>query len=343
MQTDDPELLWDRAEALLAAADAADVTQVGEVIDRLAAVGQAGRADVLAGQVAILTEAEPPDIVLERLTAGAEAMAEDGDHLGATLAHRLAAEALAWLGRLGAAEAELDKALVAARPAGDRRRITAALAAAPRTALWGPSPVVRSNGRCLDVLRILRMNPGNRHVEAAALRCQAVLEAVRGRFVPAREILDSARVTLQELGLSTELHELGDYAGMIELLAGDPLAAETHFRAALDGFTTLGVGPGAGQAAALLARALVEQGRDAEAIEHTRFAEEHAGGYLKTIITLLGRRGHGPRRGARRGPGRRGVGAGPPRGHPRRTHRRPARQGRRRYGTGPGPAHAWPY
>src|SRR5439155_1191100 len=125
---------------------------------------------------------------------------------------------------------------------------------------------------------------------AAALRCQAVLEAVRGRFAPARQILNSARATLEELGLSAELHQLTNYAGMIELLAGDPAAAEPHFRAARDGFTALGVDAGAAQAAALLARALVDQGRDQEAIEQTRFAEQHAGGYLKTTITWLGAR-----------------------------------------------------
>ena len=64
--------------------------------------------------------------------------------------------------------------------------MSAVLAGAPLAALWGPSPVVRASGRCLDVVRILRMTPGNRHVEAAALRCQAVLEAMRGRADAAR-------------------------------------------------------------------------------------------------------------------------------------------------------------
>ena len=100
------------------------------------------------------------------------------------------------------------------------------LAGAPRAALWGPSPIVRASGRCLDVVRILRMTPGNRHVEAAALRCQAVLEAMRGRADAARQILDGCRATLEELGLGFELHELEVHAGIVELLAGDPAAAE---------------------------------------------------------------------------------------------------------------------
>ena len=193
------------------------------------------------------------------------------------------------LGRVGDVESALDKALLAARKAEDRRRITAVLAAAPRAALWGPSPVVRASGRCLDVVRILRMTPGNRHVEAVALRCQAVLEAMRGRADAARDILAAGRATLEELGLSLELHELDVHAGLVELLAGQPAAA----------WELLAVRAGRVRGARRFAsaprrrprcsgRALVEQGRFDEALAETEFAEAHAGGDLKTTITLLG-------------------------------------------------------
>jgi ketosteroid isomerase-like protein len=293
VQVDEPALLWDLAEALLSAGDAGAARPL---VERLAGA----RADVLTNQIAIMTGAEDPESIVAQLAAAAESLAGDGDGVGAAKAHHVAAEGLVQLGRLGAAEAALDRALVAARKAGDRRRTTAVLAAAPRAALWGPSPMVRSSGRCLDVLRILRMNPGNRHVEAIALRCQAVLEAVRGRFDPARAILETARVTLHELGLSWELQELAIHAGLVELLAGDPAAASVQLQSARDGFTTLGVDVGAAQAAALLARALVEQDRDDEAIEQTRFAEQHAGGDLKTTIAWCGARAEAL---ARRGSG----------------------------------------
>jgi hypothetical protein len=266
-ETDDPDLLWDWAETLLSAGDTAGA---GALVERLRASPEHwARAQVLAGQLAILTGAGDLQRTVEQLAVAAEELTAAGDGPGAAKAHHVTAQGHAQLGQLGAAEAALDRALLAARTADDRRRITAVLAAAPRAALWGPSPVVRASGRCLDVLRILRMTPGNRHVEAVALRCQAVLEATRGRFDPARAILDSARTTLTELGVSLELHELDTHAGIIELLAGDPAAA---------------------QAAALLARALVEQGRHADAIEQTGYAEQHAGGDLKTTITWCGAR-----------------------------------------------------
>jgi tetratricopeptide (TPR) repeat protein len=148
--------------------------------------------------------------------------------------------------------------------------------------------VVRASGRCLDVVRILRMTAGNRHLEAVALRCQAVLEAMRGRTAAARDILDAGRATFEELGLSLELHETAVHAGIVELLAGDPEEAEALLRGALEGFIGLGVTAGAAQAAAILGRALVEQGKDAEALEQTRLAEAQAGDDLKTTITWLG-------------------------------------------------------
>ena len=52
------------------------------------------------------------------------------------------------------------------------------LAGAPQAALWGPSPVARASARCLDVVRVLRITRGAPGVEAVALRCQAVLEAL---------------------------------------------------------------------------------------------------------------------------------------------------------------------
>ena len=241
---------------------------------------------MLAGQLANLTGAGEIASTVESVLAAAGELHGLGDLVGEAKAEHVAAGAYARLGQVGAVEEALDRALVAARAADDRRRITAVLAGAPRAALWGPSPVVRASGRCLDVVRILRMTPGNRHVEAIALRCQAVLEAMRGRAEAAREILAAGRTTLEELGLTLELQETAVHAGIVELLAGDPLAAARHLRGAREGFEALGVVSGAAQAAALLARALLEQdGTDEEALSQTLFAEQHGGEDLKTTIT----------------------------------------------------------
>jgi class 3 adenylate cyclase/ketosteroid isomerase-like protein/tetratricopeptide (TPR) repeat protein len=297
----DSEILWDLAETLLSAGDTA---AAAEIVERLRA-GAAGdevrraRSAVLGGQLALLTGVGDLEQIVADVSAAASELAAADDGRGAGKAHHVVAEAQGQLGHVGAVESALDDALLAARKAGDRRRITAVLAAAPRAALWGPSPVVSASGRCLDVVRILRMEPGNRYLETNALRCQAVLEAMRGRFDAARAILRAARATVDELGLSLELQELAAHAGMVELLAGAPPAAEALLREARDGFEALGAGARAALAAALLARALVEQGRDEEAIEQTEFAEAHAGGDLKTTITWCGVRAGALARGGR--------------------------------------------
>src|SRR4029079_17975636 len=113
-------------------------------------------------------------------------------------AHAVHATALVRLGAIGAGEAALDRALAAARHARDHRRAHAVLAgatapapppaaappslpAARPAALWGPSPVPRASGRCLDVVRVLRIAQAAPAVEAGALRCQAVPQGSRGR------------------------------------------------------------------------------------------------------------------------------------------------------------------
>jgi hypothetical protein len=203
------ELLWDLAEVVLSAGDAA---AAAEVVERYAAAaagdarGQA-RTVVLRAQLANLTSDADPAATVAAVQAAAVRLGELEDPAGAAKAWGVAALCNSRLGQVGAVEATLDRALTAARAAEDRRRTTAVLAAAPRAALWGPSPVTRASGRCLDVVRILRMTAGNRHLEAMALRCQAVLEAMRGRFDAAREILAGGRATLEELGLSLELSE----------------------------------------------------------------------------------------------------------------------------------------
>ena len=216
--------------------------------------------------------------------SAADTLAELGDDAGVAKARLTRASALARLGRIGDCEAELDLALGAARTADDRRRITSVLAAAPVAALWGPSPVPRAGGRCLDVMRLSRITADSPAVEATSVRCQAVLEGMRGRFDTARSLLDSARATGRKVGLRHGLLETELYAGIIELFADDPVAAEPHLREAFGGLGRLGVGADAGQAAAHLARALLLQGRLDEAEELANDSDALAGQNLQTAI-----------------------------------------------------------
>ena len=243
----------------------------------------------------VLTDPQRLRETAEAVTDAADTLATLGDAAGEAKAHSVRALALARLGEVGACEIALDKALVAARRAKDRRRSNAVLAGAPVAALWGPSPVTRASGRCLDVVRVLRITAAAPAVEAVAMRCQAVLEALRGRSEAARRMIATSRRTVEDLGLTTRILEADMAAGLIELISGDADAAEVVLRPTYHGFHDRGLGVDAAQAGALLGRALLALNRisEAEAISHE--CEATAGDDLKAAIALArcARRGLG--------------------------------------------------
>jgi len=236
------------------------------------------------GQLVVFTAPERLDEMEPSVAAAASALADLGDQAGVAKARLVRALILARQGRVAACEAELDAALEAARAAGDRRRITAVLAAAPIAALWGPSPVARAGGRCLDIVRLLRITTGSPLVEATSLRCQAVLDAMRGRFDEARHLIARSREIADEIGLRHGVLETAMFAGYIDLLAEDYEAAEESLTLAHTGLGQLGIGADAGQAEALLARALLAQGRVEDAERHAKASEANAGRNLQTAI-----------------------------------------------------------
>ena len=273
----------------------------------------------------------------ERLQSAIDEFGRRKDPAGLAKAHRVRASTRCRLGRIGDAEVDLFEALIAARQGGDHRQITAALGAAPSAALWGPSPVPKAGGRCLDVVRMQRMTTAAPSLEATSLRCLAVLELLRGRPDKARSMLADARQVVADLGLRHGLMETELFAGIIESMVGDPVAAEPHFRTALEGLDALGVGADAGQAAALLARSVLAQGRVDEADRYAAESEHLAGHNLKTaiawravraeILAAQGRHDRSRRDGQRGG---RRRGGHRPRARPRRGMPRPWPGARRR-------------
>ena len=279
-------LLLIGCECLLSSGDVAGARPLVEALQSIAGPDAtlAAWAACFAAQLVGLTDPSGLVGAEATATAAAQAMEELGDGAGEAKAHQVRAGLLARLGRVGDAELELDLALGAARRVDDRRRVTAVLGTAPVAALWGPSPVARAGGRCLDVVRLLRITTASPSVEATSMRCQAVLEALRGRFDVSRSMLASARTSLEELGLRHGLLETEYLAGVVELVAGDTAAAIEPLRAAYQGLGAMGVGVDAGRAAALLARALLAEG-DVDGAEPMAAASESlAGQDLKTSI-----------------------------------------------------------
>ena len=280
------DLLQMGCECLLGSGNGAAAKPLVEELGRSAAGDRrlAAWADCYAAQLVGLTDPDALVTAEARAAAAADVLAELGDGSGQAKAHQVRAGLLARLGRIGDAEQELDLALAAARAADDWRRVTAVLGAAPDAALFGPSPVARAGGRCLDVVRLLRITTASPAVEAASTRCQAVLEALRGRFDVARTMLASAQAVFEDLGLRHGIAQTEQYAGIVELIAGDPHAAIQPLRAAYEDLGALGVGADAGNAAALLARALLVDGDVDEADDLAAASEHLAGQNLKTAI-----------------------------------------------------------
>lgn len=297
------DLLVARCEALLAAGEMASATHA--VSQLQAATVDSARLSAWAtcfdGQLSMLVHPERLDEIETALSAAADRLAGLGDTEGEAKAHTVRAGCLARLGRIGDCETALDRALTAARHAREHRRVNAVLAGAPLAALWGPNPVPRAGGRCLDVVRLLRITTDSPAVEAISTRCQAVLEAFRGRPATARRMIDSARRTVTEIGLRHALLEVEQYAGIIELVGDEPGGAEPHLRQAYQGFRRMGLDADTAETAALLGRACLALDRDDEAEELCTESERLAGHALKASIAwrtlralLLTRRGDHP-------------------------------------------------
>ncbi len=288
------ELLVARCEALLAGGDVASAA--GAVSQLQTATVDSARlaawATCFDGQLSMLIHPERLDEVEAAVGVAADKLAELDDAAGEAKAQTVRAACLARLGRIGDCEIALDDALTAARRGREPRAVNEVLANAPLAALWGPNPVPRAGGRCLDVVRLLRITTDSPAVEATSTRCQAVLEAFRGRGAAARRMVDSARRTVTELGLRHALLEVEQFAGIVELVVDDPAAAEVHLRKAYNGFRRMGLDADTAETAALLGRTCLALDRDAEAVELCTESERLAGHALKPSIAWRTLRAH---------------------------------------------------
>jgi tetratricopeptide (TPR) repeat protein len=114
---------------------------------------------------------------------------------------------------------------------------------------------------------------GSRRVEGAALLVHAMCAAFQERFDEARALLCDAAGIDEELGGGRGSGFQYTPAGLIELLAGDPVGAERELRIGYDTLRERGDAWFLCGVAAELADALWLQERDGEALELTRLSE----------------------------------------------------------------------
>jgi predicted ATPase/class 3 adenylate cyclase len=213
------------------------------------------------------------DDLLQTTNRAIPVLEESGDELGLSQAWRRVAQAYWWRCRFAAMEEVLDRALVHAERAGDPHELSEVLIMLCRAAAMGPTPADQAARRCRD---IRERAEGDRYVQAWADYMLAVLQAMQGAPDEARGLCARARQTFQELGLAVTLAVVDMYAGMAELITGDPVAAEREVRRGYTSLSEMGERAALSTMAAMLARALYAQGRYDEAETLTSVSREAA-------------------------------------------------------------------
>jgi class 3 adenylate cyclase/tetratricopeptide (TPR) repeat protein len=168
-----------------------------------------------------------------------------------------------------------EKAAAHAAAAGIERQELEDLSWVPLCVWGGPTPVDEGVGRCQE---ILDRAAGDRKAMSTALFTQGKLEAMRGRFDEARELIARARSILQEVALTVWLAgPLTQMAGWVEILAGDFASAERDLRRGAKTLQEIGELSWLSTVASILAEAVYGQGRYDEVDEFLQISAETAG------------------------------------------------------------------
>ena len=253
------EVLSDATEAARRIGD--DRLEARAVLQRL--MGQVDTSDPSLGFGQAVEE-------IERIIALFEPA---GDDAGLARGWRLLMHVKAGAGKFGEATEAAQRQVECARRAGDERLMWSGAANHALMALLGPSAVSEVLPVCEQLLDQVR---GHRRAESLISGALSVLYAMQGSFDRARELYASSKRMLDELGPSVTASATSTESSRVELLAGDPVAAERELRRDFDALGTLGEKYLRSTIAGLLAEAVYQQGRFAEATQLTQVVRELA-------------------------------------------------------------------
>jgi class 3 adenylate cyclase/tetratricopeptide (TPR) repeat protein len=271
LPTEDPlrrELLTELGSALMRTGDFTE--RVDEVLDEaLAAAAAAGDKQL---ELRTLIEREffreyagskDASETIPAVAARAIPLLEElGDDLGLAKAWWLKSEIELRAGRWGARAAALDRAVEHARLSGDVREQATLVGLLAQALYYGPTPVEEAIGRCEEFLVSVS---GDRSLEAAIGSTLGGLRAMRGEFDEARRLWAAAEAMYEELGLTFRRAARSPIPASIEMLAGEPAAAERELRWGYDKLEPMGEKGVSGTLAAFLGEAIYAQGRVDEA------------------------------------------------------------------------------
>jgi predicted ATPase/class 3 adenylate cyclase len=179
------------------------------------------------------------------------------------------------LGRIGEGERAWREALRFAERGGYPAERTESINWLLVAAVFGPLPVEEGIARCKEFFDA----PGDDPATQAFCSCErAVLEAMRGDFALARELLADGTHALEELGFRVWAANAGQEAYFVEMLAGDPGAAAATLRRSYETLLEMGERGFRSTIAGLLAHALCAVEEDEEAERFSRAGESAAAG-----------------------------------------------------------------
>jgi predicted ATPase/class 3 adenylate cyclase len=279
--------------------EAGDLNRAEAVLSEGLQVATIAKAPALQARIRFLL-AEFSDTGLTELAAECEAaiavLESEGDLEGLAEAWMEAGN-LRWsLGDIAAGEEALERAIAYARQSGHHRAQMRASHWLAVTFHVLPIPVDAGIARAEQLLQEASGDPW---AEADLLKPLCVLYAYAGRAADARAALARTRSIFASFGAEYALAESAIPAGVMELVIGDPAAAERYLREGYQAFRAMGERGYPVPIAAHLAEALYVQGRFDEALQMTQEVQAAAAldvpenqiRWRATRAKLLARRG----------------------------------------------------
>jgi class 3 adenylate cyclase/tetratricopeptide (TPR) repeat protein len=164
------------------------------------------------------------------------------------------------------------RAVEHSRRAGDQREQAMSSRLLGSALVYGPTPVTEAISRGEEILRAAAVSP---ILEVAFLPVLGHLYGMDGRFPEARALFNRARSLQEDLGLKFFSARMAFSSGEIEMLAGDPAAAERECRRGCEILKEMGETGRFSTLAMMLSDALYDLGRYEEALSWTEESKRY--------------------------------------------------------------------
>jgi len=249
-----------------------DLKQAEAVLAEASEAAEAARLSALQARIRVLLaeiralQGGPEEEALAECEAATAILEAEGDLEGLAEAWQLTGTVQFWLGHSPADQEALERAIAYARQAGSRRvqMLASSWLAATFMLLTIPADVGIARAE-----QLLQMANGEPWAEAEMLMPLSGLYAYAGRFADARDAIARTQSVYDRSGATLRRAMGASGAGWVELIAGEPAAAEHHLREAFEAFRAMGERGYLSTVAGSLAEALYAQGRLDEARQMT--------------------------------------------------------------------------